>query len=170
MESNKCFAMLSVRYKFYLSFENSLCRDYVTEKFFDILRLDVVPVVYGGANYSKLAPPHSYIDALSFPSAKALALHLLYLHHNHTAYNEYFRWKRFHIVRQDFYTFCKLCEKLHTDTTPKTYDIQKWFVEESHCRTKDTPEISTFLFGNRHHHQHHHHNNTTNTSIIPGHT
>lgn len=54
-------------------------------------RLRVVPVVYGLANYTEHAPPHSYIDALSFPTAKALADHLIYLDKNDTAYNEYFR-------------------------------------------------------------------------------
>jgi glycoprotein 3-alpha-L-fucosyltransferase len=34
MEEKKCFQMLSNDYKFYFSFENSNCRDYITEKFF----------------------------------------------------------------------------------------------------------------------------------------
>ncbi|XP_042872436.1 alpha-(1,3)-fucosyltransferase C-like [Penaeus japonicus] len=86
-----CMQMLEKRYKFYLSFENSLCRDYATEKFFKILKLDIVPIVYGLANYSAIAPPHSYIDALAFPTAKDLASYILYLDKNDTAYNEYFQ-------------------------------------------------------------------------------
>ena len=40
-------------YMFYFSFENSLCLDYVTEKFFEMLKYNMVPVVYASANYRK---------------------------------------------------------------------------------------------------------------------
>ncbi|CAL4240892.1 unnamed protein product, partial [Meganyctiphanes norvegica] len=53
-----------------------LCPDYVTEKFYRSLSLDVVPVVMGGADYKLKAPPHSYIDALDFQSPKHLADYL----------------------------------------------------------------------------------------------
>ena len=37
-------------YKFYLSFENANCQDYLTEKFFTALRTEVViPIALGGA-------------------------------------------------------------------------------------------------------------------------
>ena len=33
-QGNKCFNMLNTDYKFYLAFENSNCKHYITEKFF----------------------------------------------------------------------------------------------------------------------------------------
>lgn len=46
-----CREHLAKSYKFVFSFENSICKDYVTEKFFDALKYNIVPVVLGGANY-----------------------------------------------------------------------------------------------------------------------
>ncbi|XP_071535700.1 alpha-(1,3)-fucosyltransferase C-like isoform X2 [Panulirus ornatus] len=138
-DQTKCHAMLSSDYKFYFSFENSLCLDYATEKFFNMLRLDVVPVVYGLGSYTKQAPPHSYIDSMNFPTAKSLAEYLLYLDRNDTAYNEYYRWKRFHQLPHEWArvakTYCDMCERLHLDNTTKVYNLKKWFEKDSHCKT-----------------------------------
>ena len=79
-------------YKFYLSFENSFCVDYITEKYWRPLLLNIVPVVMGGASYEnkQLAIPGSFINTANFESVEALAKYLLYLNANDTAYNEYF--------------------------------------------------------------------------------
>jgi alpha-1,3-fucosyltransferase len=123
----ECYNMLESNYKFYLSFENSICPDYVTEKFFKIMSLrDIVPVVYGGANYAELAPEHSYIDALRF-EPQQLAAYLKKLAANETLYDEYLWWKDDYIVQAGMqqmvrHGFCDLCRKLHqVDQEAKTY-------------------------------------------------
>ena len=61
----------------------------------------------------------------------------------------YRRWKRFHKLI-NFWTlssqeYCSLCERLHTDTTISTYDIHKWYVEDAHCKDKNSPDIYDFI-------------------------
>ncbi|CAH8875883.1 unnamed protein product [Trichobilharzia szidati] len=90
-----CFDLLRYHYKFYLSFENALCQDYITEKFFfNALMNNVLPVVMGASieEYQKVAPPHSFIHVDEFDSPEELAEYLKYLDKNDTAYNEYFAW------------------------------------------------------------------------------
>ena len=40
-----------MNHMFYMAFENSICDDYATEKFYRSLLYPIVPVVMGGANY-----------------------------------------------------------------------------------------------------------------------
>ncbi|ELU13387.1 hypothetical protein CAPTEDRAFT_75881, partial [Capitella teleta] len=80
-------------YKFYLSFENSICDDYVSEKLWKVLNLNVVPVVMGGVEYSNIMPKDSFIDVRDFDSAKDLAKYISYLDSNDTAYNAILRNK-----------------------------------------------------------------------------
>lgn len=47
----ECKSNLASEYKFYFAFENSYCEDYITEKFFEILKFDVIPVVMGSGPY-----------------------------------------------------------------------------------------------------------------------
>lgn len=50
---NGCYALLD-DYYFYLAFENFFCEDYVTEKVLHAVNHYAVPIVYGGANYTRL--------------------------------------------------------------------------------------------------------------------
>lgn len=88
-----CYAEIGSKYKFYLSFENSICPEYITEKFFLAMENSMIPVVYGGANYSEVAPPHSYIPVNNFRSPKVLAEYLHFLDTNEDEYLKYFEWR-----------------------------------------------------------------------------
>lgn len=50
---DECYAILESDYYFYLSFENSFHEDYVTEKVLTAVQHFSVPIVYGGANYTR---------------------------------------------------------------------------------------------------------------------
>ncbi|CAL8090481.1 unnamed protein product [Orchesella dallaii] len=106
-----CFEHIGQEYKFYLSFENSLCVDYITEKFYNALQYNLVPVVYGGGDYSSIAPPNSYINAKDYDSPKALAERLIYLDKNPNDYLKYFKWKlKYEVHPGD--GWCNLCSQL----------------------------------------------------------
>ena len=54
--------------RFYISFENAICKDYITEKTFNALKLNTIPIVLGGVNYRAELPPGSFINAAQFVS------------------------------------------------------------------------------------------------------
>ena len=73
--------MVNKKYRFYISFENAICKDYITEKTFNALRctnnrnkqtnknlsrLNTIPIVLGGVNYTAELPPNSFINAAQF--------------------------------------------------------------------------------------------------------
>ena len=110
-----CVEMLQKDYKFYLAFENSNCKDYVTEKFFtNALQNGVVPIVMGASveEYAAIAPPHSFLHVDQFDSPAALAEYLKLLDRDDNLYNEFFQWQtRGEWLRTRF--FCRVCSMLH---------------------------------------------------------
>jgi hypothetical protein len=99
-ESEECFKYLGENYKFYLSFENCNCEDYITEKFFmNGLSYGMIPIVMGPSkeNYKQVAPNlqgKSFIHVDDFENPKDLAEYLLSLDKNESLYQEYFDWRR----------------------------------------------------------------------------
>lgn len=144
-QTRECMKMAERKYKFYLSFENSVCPDYVTEKLVHPMSHDIVPIVFGGFDYEKNLPPHSTIDVRKFKSPKHLAQYLIYLDENDEEYLKYFEWKReFKItgMKKDK-GFCRLCEILHDPNYKykSRFDAFDWWLGEGNstkCVHKDT--------------------------------
>ena len=134
----QCFDYLP-RYKFYLSFENCICKDYITEKFYNrALVPQLVPVVINKANLSNVhvAPPGSYIDASDFKSAKEVADYMITVSSNSTLYNSFFEWHSHYRVY--FHTtkdlFCDACHRLYTSTDTNIWnDLSSWYGRETNC-------------------------------------
>ena len=141
--SSNCDDIFST-YKFYLAFENSVCTDYITEKFWRTLGWNSVPITLTRDFYTPdVVPPGSFISVQDFPSVKALAEYLLYLDKNDTAYNEYFTWKREFVYTGILgltHTACDICDALHNECVqPKFYkDIFKTFWNDNvDCKEKE---------------------------------
>lgn len=125
-----CRKFIADNYYFILSFENSLCQDYVTEKFFAALELPAVPVVLGRANYSKFIPSSGFIDSRQFPSVLSLANFLNETKNDENKYQSYFTWKKDFVWGGSYFfsPLCDLCLRLHLDDRPKTIDdIHSWW-------------------------------------------
>ena len=157
VDRDPCFDLVARDYKFYLSFENDICTDYITEKAFNALQLDTVPILLSGASLPSLLPPGSVIDALS-RSPEQLADHLFSLLANKEAYQAHFKWRQHYSVQshQSVPSPCDLCKVATTALSltiphkidnfaqaihspewkkPKTYpDMATWFNGGSGCR------------------------------------
>ncbi|CAG9571941.1 unnamed protein product [Danaus chrysippus] len=70
----ECLVLLKKDYYFYFAFEMALKEDYVTEEILQPLQNYAVPIVYGGANYSRFLPPGSYIDAVKLSGDEVVSL------------------------------------------------------------------------------------------------
>ncbi|XP_046472918.1 alpha-(1,3)-fucosyltransferase C-like [Neodiprion pinetum] len=133
---DECYEQLEQGYFFYLSFENSMCRDYITEKVYRILDYDVIPVVYGAADYETFLPPNSYINVKDFPSIEALATFLKELSQDEERYLSYFKWKSFYKVdTKKHYIVCEFCKALHDPNLPRQViaNIYDWWAKGSQC-------------------------------------
>ena len=73
-------------YKFHFCFENSVYKDYVSEKVYNALSAGTIPVYYGAPNFADYVPRNSVIDVREFASPKALAEYLIMLSNNETEY------------------------------------------------------------------------------------
>ena len=131
----QCEATFKHNYKFYLSFENSYCTDYITEKFFRAYWMELIPIVFGRTDYKKYYPPHSFIDIRDYRSPKILAKYLKYLSKNETAFNEYFAWKKTYMASRAYWfesIYCGLCDIMNNKDYSKTYpNLQAWWANEN---------------------------------------
>jgi len=138
--ANKCFSLLDKDYKFYLAFENSNCKDYITEKFFvNGLGHDILPIAMGArlSDYEKVSPYKSFLHVDQFAGPRELAAYLHKLDKDDQAYNQYFQWKGTgEFINTKFW--CRICSLLHAedkkDQRSSFYrNINEWWRGDGTC-------------------------------------
>nr|XP_012233408.1 PREDICTED: alpha-(1,3)-fucosyltransferase 6-like [Linepithema humile]XP_012233409.1 PREDICTED: alpha-(1,3)-fucosyltransferase 6-like [Linepithema humile]XP_012233410.1 PREDICTED: alpha-(1,3)-fucosyltransferase 6-like [Linepithema humile]XP_012233411.1 PREDICTED: alpha-(1,3)-fucosyltransferase 6-like [Linepithema humile]XP_012233412.1 PREDICTED: alpha-(1,3)-fucosyltransferase 6-like [Linepithema humile]XP_012233413.1 PREDICTED: alpha-(1,3)-fucosyltransferase 6-like [Linepithema humile]XP_01 len=132
-------------YKFYLSFENSNCREYLTEKvFWQAYNKFAVPIIMGASREDcrRLLPPHSFLHTDDFAGANALADYLRYLDRDDEHYLKYHEWRvRYRVINEHGYFgsmskhYCRICEALHYNSAaPKVYTkLEHWWSKDRDC-------------------------------------
>lgn len=130
---------------FYLSFENSNCDEYITEKlWWNAFEKGAIPIVMGGSDqaYRKLLPPDSYINIADFASPKILADYVAFL--NRTGdFVSFYRWrKQFRVLNEHGYFksksvhYCRICEALNynvRNTSKVLTNMKDWWSVQANC-------------------------------------
>ncbi|XP_053138495.1 alpha-(1,3)-fucosyltransferase 7 [Hemicordylus capensis] len=127
-----CLLQIISQYKFYLALENSVHRDYITEKLWrNALMAEAVPVVMGPprSNYQQFLPADAFIHVDDFASPAELASFLTTMNESH--YRSFFEWRQKYTVK--LYTswperFCTICQRYPSLPRGKVYpDLERWF-------------------------------------------
>uniref|UniRef100_A0AAY4E6W1 Fucosyltransferase n=1 Tax=Denticeps clupeoides TaxID=299321 RepID=A0AAY4E6W1_9TELE len=118
---------------FYLAFENSISRDYITEKLWRNAFLGgSVPVVLGPPReeYEAIIPKDSFIHVNDFDSLEALGEFMKDLSRDEKRYLSYFAWRRTHSVKMitDWRErMCNICTIFPTLQSDKRHqDLEAW--------------------------------------------
>jgi hypothetical protein len=92
-------------YRFYLSFENSKCDTYITEKYWNQgLNGEAIPIVLGAKReqYERIAVPNSYIHVDNYRTAEELAKELHRLNKNDSEYVKYLQWTQLYDIKDAY--------------------------------------------------------------------
>ena len=129
-------------HQFYLAFENSDCRDYISEKYWLTLERNQIPIVAWKHSMVGQVIPNSYINIYDFPDIESAGAFIKRVGENRTLYNSYFDWKKMYAVKYEAY-YCNLCEVLsdHTKPAQSFVDLYGWFANFS-CKPMTVSRLS----------------------------
>uniref|UniRef100_A0A915D296 Fucosyltransferase n=1 Tax=Ditylenchus dipsaci TaxID=166011 RepID=A0A915D296_9BILA len=124
------------KHMFYLAFENSICHQYTTEKFWKLRQL-TVPIVLSRWSLDGLdIPADAYIAVEDFKSPEELAKHLYYLKNNPQEYLKYFSWTKKYTKIEDLKVhdvLCQLCKLATEGNKAEIVDIHRYWEKDGIC-------------------------------------
>jgi hypothetical protein len=119
---------------FYLVFENSKCRQYLTEKiFFNAYSKGAIPIILGPPveDCEKLLPPNSFLHVDNYKTVEDLATDIKRISKSNETLLSYHQWRNnFEVANEHGYFnsrsfhFCRVCEALnYNDERRKSYNL-----------------------------------------------
>ncbi|KAH7727631.1 alpha1,3-fucosyltransferase [Aphelenchoides avenae] len=138
--NNNCDKLFG-QYYFYIAAENSICIDYITEKYWERFHYPSVPIVMRRYIYEGHLPPKSFIAMDDYESPTAMAQHLNYLMDNPEEYMSYFAWRQQGLTRikhpRRWIGMCNLCARLlrgdYDRDDKRIPDFKLWYESQSKC-------------------------------------
>ena len=128
-----------------MSFENSLCKDYITEKFWKVLKGDghYIPVAIGGLSledYEAVTPQDSFLHVYNFSSIEHLGRYMKLLTQDKAAFNRYHEWRNSYDIDYGPSPACKYCEIANF---PTMYKRQKSNIAQENNDPENCRELLT---------------------------
>ena len=124
---------MSQNYKFYIGFENTICKDKITEKLAD--SYDAIVVYRGALNVNDLFPSNTFVDVNDFKSIKQLAQYMISVASSEEKCTSYLSQKHRYRVNEP-HSYCSICEWLNKNYNLKPVhtkkDFNKW-LQENKC-------------------------------------
>ncbi|KAK6056419.1 hypothetical protein COOONC_06075 [Cooperia oncophora] len=133
MKGGQCEKDLIATHRFYIAFENSICRNYITEKFFKRISQLLVPIVLERKFYEDNGiPSDSFIALDDFKNDDGLAAYLDMVQHNDTEYLRYFEWTNYYRKPSTYVSDagCRLCQDLHQGKRRHVDNIETFYFDE----------------------------------------
>ncbi|KAI8787211.1 glycoprotein 3-alpha-L-fucosyltransferase A isoform X1 [Biomphalaria glabrata] len=145
-KDKNCLQEITLKYKFYLGFENNFCKDYITEKLYKYLDSDMIVIARGYNTYSRILPSEIFLNTANFKSPKELADRILYLNSHDEEYLHMLQEKdKYFAVYEDYpltnvqptflehryeaVAMCELCQRLWNleKYSKQIPDMKAWF-------------------------------------------
>ncbi|CAF3019149.1 unnamed protein product [Rotaria socialis] len=148
-KNNRQCKMNLNEYYFYLAFENSRCKSYITEKFWNIMTDSnhrIVPIVMGAPedDYKRMAPKQSYIHVDDYKTPQDLAQYLHHLIDNPKKYLQYLQWREYTKIELRYslpwaHLLCPLCQMAYDNPLSSTdrLNFSSWYNAKAECHPDD---------------------------------
>ena len=140
-EAGDCFSILNSTYRYYLAFENALCSEYISEKFYENYKYDIIQVSRAGDNKHRpiKLDKNAYVSTADFKNADELGRYLRALSSDKEKYANFLSDKDMYeavpyveLVKKSMCEICMRLDKL--EEYKKVYEnVYSWMLNKFGC-------------------------------------